>query len=126
MTARNSTDASPNHDLYYFRIAYGGTPSPGLEFAKVVNGTITLIDTVRSITVTLPDTLEIQCNDSAMVSRLNGATEHNFTDTAITGNLRCGMTLRRTTDAVDDFSAEDLVLATRVPPQIQMQPILAQ
>lgn len=107
-TARNSADASPNNDCYLVRAAYAG---PNIEFSKVVNGGVTALDSSQAITVSVPDTIEIEVNNSSMISRFNGALHHNFTDTSITGELRCGIHLRRTSDALDDFSAEDLAVA---------------
>lgn len=110
--ARFSTDASPNHDCYRCRL--DGTLND-IEFFKIVDGTETLLDTPKSITRSLPDDLEIEVNGSTMVSRFNGATQHNFTDTSLTGQLNCGMQLRRTADRVDDFLAEDLPSAAFTP-----------
>lgn len=119
---RCSADADPNEDYYSARMDAAGN----IEFAKVVNGTLTGLDTTKTVTASTPDTIEVECNDSALVSRFNGVTQNNFTDTSLTGNLRCGAVSRRSGDRIDNFTAEDLVLATRVPPQIQLQPLLAQ
>jgi hypothetical protein len=86
-----------------------------LIFNKIVNGTPTVLDTNKSVTRSLPDTIEIECSGSTMVSRFNGATQHNFTDTSLTGNLQCGIATRRAADVVDDFSAEDLGTKAPVP-----------
>lgn len=105
--ARVSTDASPNNDFY--AICLTAAASLNCVFRKCVNGTVTDLDTTTTVTKSLPDTVEIECVDSTMVSRFNGVQQHNFTDTSITGNLYCGLYCRRATgDKLDDFSAEDV------------------
>lgn len=101
--ARSSTDAAPNHDTYI--VGLGAT---SVIFRKIVNGSATDLDTSKSVTPSVPDTIEIECNNSTMISRFNGVQQHNFTDTSLTGNLYCGLYMRRTTDALDDFNAQDL------------------
>jgi len=107
--ARFSNDAAPNEDLYYCNIANEVTDH--LYFFKIVNGTITGLDTGTTPTIGLPDTVEIECDGSAMKSRFNGTLNHDFSDTSITGNLKCGMNGRRTADRLDNFSAQDLAAA---------------
>jgi hypothetical protein len=120
---RCSADADPNEDYYSARMDAAGN----IEFAKVVNGTLTGLDTTKTVTASTPDTIQVECSDSAMVSRFNGVTQHNFTDTSLTGNLQCGAVSRRSGDRIDNFSAEDLAVAVAyISPPRTMQPFLAQ
>jgi len=109
VTARNSTDASPNHDMY---VALADI-SNVLIYRKVVNGTITALDSNKTISISVPDDIEIEVNNSTMISRFNGVVQHNFTDTSLSGQLNCGLFARRVGDELDDFTADDLAVATR-------------
>ena len=102
--ARISLDASPNQDCYFVRLK--GTT---IAFKKVINGTITDLDTDRAYTETLPDTIRIEVDGSSMKSYFNTVLEHNFTDASLTGNLSAGMDCRGGDD-LDNFEAADLAV----------------
>lgn len=106
--ARMSTDATPGEDYYVARLVDGGA---SIEFTKTIDNAKTVLDTSKTVTISLPDDVEIEVDGSTMISRFNGTVQHNFTDTSLTGQLNAGMHLRRTGDRVDDFSAEDVVAA---------------
>jgi hypothetical protein len=69
-----------------------------------------LNDTAK--TISLPDTVYGSANGSTLVSKLNGADVASITNTAITGNLLTGLSVRSSFPATqasfDDFEAGDL------------------
>lgn len=90
---------------YELRIV--ATTGTNLYFYKRVADVRTIIDAGRAVTVSLPDTLKIYVDGSTMRSYFNGGLEHDFTDSAVTGNLNAGMNCRGTDD-LDNFEAADL------------------
>jgi hypothetical protein len=106
---RCSTDASPNQDFYVG--IYSGGASNNHSIRKVVNATATELGTPSTVTVSLPDTTETEASGSTLTIRHNGTFVQSLTDTSITGNLRCGLYLRRVGDTLDNFTASDLPVA---------------
>ncbi len=112
--ARFSASARTWYLAYLTNQASG---SDKIIFYKVVAGIFTALDTDQNITLSIPDTMKCEVNGSTMKSYFNGVVKHNFTDTAITGNLRTGMFgwIRSGESAgdaeVDNFSAADLAAA---------------
>lgn len=117
--ARMTSDASPNHDGYS---AYTLAASL-IGFFKTVDGTNTALDTNQSITESAPDDVECEVNGSTMISRFNGSTLHNFSDSSLTAGLFAGMRQRRIGDLITRFDAQDLVVggASNVVPLLMRQ-----
>ena len=108
VTCRNSTDAGGSEDYYGFGFQ---NSSSGLCF-KVVDGTDTTIGASISITRGAPDTMKQSANGSTLEMFYNGTSLTTRTDTALTGQLRCGMRQRDPADRWDNFEAADLAAAT--------------
>jgi hypothetical protein len=78
---------------------------------KVVSGTATILAGPTSFTLpSLPLGVRAECNGSTISGHRGGSQIHSFTDTSITGNLRCGIGAVTGASAVnlDDFAAADL------------------
>jgi hypothetical protein len=90
---------------YFFQIGGNGDT----ELKKVVAGTQTSLQT-GSITLSLPETVKCEANGSSVTAYRGGASHLTTTDTAITGNTRCGLTARYFIGqaALDNFEAADL------------------
>lgn len=107
--AYNCVRFDPSAEIYYRSTARedGGNAN----IAKMISGTATTIATLSSVTISLPDTLRTEINGSTIEQFFNGVSNGAGTDTAITGNLRCGIgtnTGGSSTVTVDDFEAGDL------------------
>lgn len=99
---------------YYFaRLAINSTPSFNVTIEKVVTGTKTLIGTVGTVTMTLPDTVKLTVSGSSLEAFFNDVSESTATDTAITGNLFCGLWGLRNTGVdrseTDNWAAQDFI-----------------
>lgn len=83
---------------------------------KRVTGSFTLLDITDPATISTPDTLKLICNGTTISLEVNGgAGEGPVTDSAISGNVRCGVRLSRNSGAItargDSFEAADLAAA---------------
>lgn len=78
---------------------------------KMVAGTATQLGTQVSVTISLPDTIKTQSVGSTITTYFNGVQSQSLTDTAITGNLRTGISgfNRDANYQLDAFSATDVV-----------------
>lgn len=85
----NSADTCYTH-----QINNRGSNSDQCQTAKIVAGTRTLLGTPPTITISIPDTVKGECNGSTIKSFVNGTEEESITDTAISGNTRCGLAAR--------------------------------
>lgn len=110
----------------YYIAALGdsaGGGSGGVRFWKVITGTATELDSNRSVTISLPDTMRIDVDGSVMRSYLNGGLEHDFTDSSITTGTQGGITGRIVAGGAagdyecDNWLANDVV--SLYPPQRQ-------
>lgn len=126
-TARHSASALT---FYLFHVQSNDANE---KLYKRVTGTFTALTADASITQSIPDTMRIDCDGSILTGDYNGVDIFgNVTDTAITGNLRCGfyggITGASNTIDIDDFEAADLAVAVGVPyqPWLQRGPVLAQ
>ena len=83
-----------------------------LRLSKNVSGTETLLSDAV-ITPALPEAYKIEANGSAIKVYQAGVQRLSITDTAITGNTRCGIYTRTSgsSNIVDNFSAADLAVA---------------
>lgn len=106
--------SSSSNDHYYISAYENSSGDYLLVFWKVVSGVYSGLDSNQTISKALPDTLKGEVDGSSMKSYYNGTLEHDFTDTAISGNLRGGITSFISTGgsagdtAVDNFVAADL------------------
>ena len=107
-SCRNSTDAGAGRDYYGFGF---GASRNAPRLYKVINGSVTDIGVDGSITWSNGDTLKIQVDGSTLTGHHNGTLVKSETDTALTGQLRCGLRARNTADDFDDFEAADLNVA---------------
>lgn len=71
-------------------VAAGNANNNTTRLYKYVGGTATNMASLSS-TFSIPDTLRIEVNGSTIEAFLNGASIGSTTDTAITGNTRCGL-----------------------------------
>ena len=82
---------------------------------KVVTGTLTVLGSQIVVTVSIPDTIKMTVIGSSLEAFFNNVSKSALTDTAITGNLFCGLYGRsnpaETQTEMDDFSAEDIISA---------------
>jgi hypothetical protein len=99
----------------YYTIGLNSSGSADLiRVAKVVEGSLTNLDGDLSFTRDLPDTIILEIDGSSFKTSIGGVDKHDFTDTAITGNLRTGMIGRINTAQSegdvkgDNFEASDL------------------
>lgn len=94
-----------------FYTVFCGSP---LYLVKLVAGTQTNITNTSSCSV--GNTMQVRINGSALTGWKNGTQVISTTDTAITGNLRCGLQLYYHNNGVfNNFLAADLAVATAVP-----------
>lgn len=102
-------DSSSTATFYNARLS---RLSSELSLYKYTAGTKTLLGTNVSVSVSLPDTLKIECDGSDIKTFWN-TTAGPITDTAISGNVRTGIYSYREAN-FDNFLAEDLI-ATQLP-----------
>ena len=94
---------------YLARYENGGTQ---YEIFKRVSGTYTSIANSGGVGSWLNgDVAYLEVNGSDLNYKKNAASVLTVTDTAVSGQLRCGMTCGGTVDAFDDFEAADLAAA---------------
>lgn len=99
---------------YYQGLFSDRTGQDTQETFKVVASTRTLLTNTNG-SVAANDIIELRINGSTYYLLKNGTQIHSGTDTAITGNLRCGLVMYsnaagNTRPQVDDFEAGDLSL----------------
>lgn len=114
----NAPSSSTNRIEVWFRYtsaadtAYGvnllrtSADAQNISFRKVVTGSVTVLDTDRSVTFTIPDTFRGEASGTSMTSLFNGSGEHSFSDSAIAAGLRTG-TGGRTRTTVGDVEGDD-------------------
>lgn len=94
---------------------YGVFQDSSIYIMKMVSGTQTNITSTVSPAVN-GSILKVSANGSTIKSYKDGVEALSTTDTAITGNLRCGIQLFAAANSLlDDFQAADLAVATAVP-----------
>lgn len=101
---------------------------------KSIAGTFTAIGTPVATTLVVPTQylVRLEVNGSTLTTKVDGVTKQTETDTAIAGNLRCGIRGQSAAGGTgrvewDDFEAGDLVTA-KVPyqPWYRTAPLVAQ
>ena len=94
----------PSSSTMTFYVAFAGSP---VYITKLVSGAQTNLTSGSGTTTN--DTLQIRASGSTITARVNGTQVLSVTDTAITGNLRCGLHLfYATAGNFDAFQAADL------------------
>jgi hypothetical protein len=79
-------------ETYYTGQLYKFPPgSDSARTQKVVAGSLTTIGSETAITFAANDTVKIECNGSSIKRYYNGSLQDTATDSAITGNVRCGL-----------------------------------
>lgn len=101
-------DASANTN--YFGWNRNNT-STGKRIRKTVTGTDSDLATGTGTTPSFPTTLKLTCDGSSLELFQDGGSILTVTDTAITGNVRCGVLVARAGARGDNFEAADLVAA---------------
>jgi hypothetical protein len=100
---------------YYSYIA-GTSPTNPTRLYKTVNNSTLAIDGgggVGGAPIDAGKSLRLQCDGSTLTGYVNGVQSIQITDTAVTGNLRCGLRGVVGMSQVDNFLAEDLIAAGR-------------
>lgn len=84
--------------------------SPTHRVFKCSAGTFTSLSSLSGNIPSANDTLKLAVNGSTLVSSAGGVTRNTLTDTAITGNVRCGLGSNCNDGPVrmDDFEAGDI------------------
>ncbi|MCC7484560.1 MAG: hypothetical protein IT529_06180 [Burkholderiales bacterium] len=124
-------DSTSTATYYLYRLYYSDGTTFALQAFKVISGTATQLGSnyVLGASISNPDTVRVQCDGSTISGQHNGTERHSVTDTAISGNTRCGVRLsdHAINTAVDDFEAGDLAAASASLPPIpmMMMPLLA-
>ncbi len=93
------------------------------KIKKSVTGTATVIGSTIAITASIPDDTKLQVSGSSLKSFLNDVEKDSITDTAVTGNLFCGLyALASGTNKVefDDWAASDFVAPAAGNPSLLM------
>ncbi len=93
---------------YYFRLLENNSL---VRLGKLVAGVRTQFGSNVAVTVSIPDVLKLQVIGSSLEGFFNDVSKSTETDTAITGNLFCGLRSFVTTLGdveFDDWAAEDL------------------
>lgn len=95
---------------YYLVVARTLTGNPQFQTSKWVSGSLTEIGSRTNLAVSVGDALQIECNGSTIRRLLNASEQNSATDTAISGNVRCGFGSIHSVAglAIDDFVATDL------------------
>ncbi len=88
-----------------------GSTSPTRRLFKRVGTTDTVIAFDSAAPASLPHTIQSRSDGSTISAREAGVEILTTTDTAITGNLRCGAQFSASSDRGDDWIAEDLAAA---------------
>lgn len=95
-----------------FYLSFIEASSSNIRLFKVVTSTFTSLASDAAITKSIPDTVRVEADGSTIKSFFNSTEEQSATDTAITGNTRCGIYGLTTGDALDVFEAADVVVSS--------------
>lgn len=101
-------------DTWYHAVARTNATPDSWDTTKVVAAVFTGIGTGTSVNVVSGDTIKVSVDGSTIKRFRNGTEQDSVTDTAITGNLRTGITMSTNTMSVDTFEAADLAAAAAV------------
>lgn len=117
-TARHSTSADTAY-IGVLRESQSGSYASAI-FKRVTGTNTSLASTDGPAGLSFPETIKLECNGSAIELFRNGGSVNSVTDSAISGNTRCGINLRKhASPAVgpkgDDFEAADLAVGGAVP-----------
>jgi hypothetical protein len=95
----------------FYRAIHRNESTNTIRLFKQVAGTLTQIGTSINETPAATPTLEIECDGSTIIFRVNSVDRITETDTSITGNLRTGFGNSGTQQQVslDNFEAADLL-----------------
>jgi hypothetical protein len=122
--ARVQTDNGTTETAYF--CVYRNQAGGNCELEKTVSGTNTEI-TAETISASLPDTIKVQADGSSISGYLNGteidSANSPFTDTSITGYLRCGLVARGGPSDGDNWEAADLAAGGTTPKGVFGLPI---
>jgi len=98
-------------NFYWGRVDFSATPDSWQTYSRV-SGTYTAIGVNTGVNVVVNDVIRIMTDDSSITRRRNGADQDTVTNTALTGQLRCGIGswTSMTGARMDDFEAADLAV----------------
>lgn len=102
-------DSSSTQNFYASEIQWAEN---NVTCFKRISGATTNLNLV-SLSVTSPGTIRLRCDGSTIETYINGVLRASATDSAVTGNLRCGLWGYNSggTTTWDDWVAEDLAVA---------------
>jgi len=103
------TSNSDATETYYLAHAN----ATALQLYKRVSGTFTQLGS-DSTSVVNGDIVKLRCSGTAITTYINGTLKHNQTDSAITGNKRCGIYSSKDANIMDDWQANDLAAGSTV------------
>jgi len=114
--ARLSTDADPNWDGYFGRVLYFDAGSGGsaqlIDLYEVTNGSFSQIGSNDTVTISLPDTIKTEADNSTITTYFNGtaSTAATGTNGVHTGQLQTGIYgfNRDANYVLDNYEAADL------------------
>lgn len=107
-SARKDSSATATYYVCFMDEAGGGD---NWETYKRVSGSFTSIGSDTSGSLAGTETLRIECDGSSIKRIVDSSEQNDATDTAISGNVRCGISTAHgasTGLAMDDFEAADL------------------
>ncbi|MCA9440499.1 MAG: hypothetical protein KC964_06805, partial [Candidatus Omnitrophica bacterium] len=112
VTARCDTDADASSDFY---MARPRDDTNRHEIYKRIAGKFTLLHS-EAATLGASGNLELEVNGSSISYTFNSMLIETITDTAITGNLRCGVRVGVNVGTwLDNWSAEDILTGPAIP-----------
>lgn len=98
--------------LTYYRVVLRGTNNQ-VQMHKIIADSGTQLGSNTAVSVSIPDTIKLESDGSTQTCYWNGESKISETDSAISGNLYCGVT-HGLTGKSDDFEAADLGAATTI------------
>ena len=112
-------DSSATLSYYHFDAADNGGATDTWRTFKRVSGSFTAIGSNTTVDVVADDVIKGQTDGSTIKRFRNGSEQDSATDSAISGNLRCGLNgnvlAGNNGQRVDAFEAADLAAGTRHP-----------
>jgi hypothetical protein len=112
LIVRATTDNVFDGTNSYYSYVAGTSPTNPTRLYKTVNNSTLAIDGgggVGGASIDAGKTLRLQCDGSTLTGYVDGQQSIQITDTAVTGNLRCGLRGIVSGSQVDNFVAADLV-----------------
>ncbi len=99
------------------------TPDDIIFLHKTVTGTGTILGSLIVVVASIPDTIKMTVAGSSLEAFLNAVSKSTSTDTAITGNLFCGL-FGRSNAVADDTEIDNWSAADFVAPSTNASPCL--